>query len=80
MSASVFKLAEKKFKLTGYKGLKGLEQLFLKADRTYIKGVHCRGLVDALDMEVICPKIKGEIEGLEKMIKGYKVGRGGMKK
>lgn len=69
-----------RFKLSGYKGLKGLEQLFIKAGRTYIKGAHCKGLVDALDMEVIYPRIKDEVVGLEKMIKGYKVDRGGTKK
>jgi len=57
----------KRFKLTGYKGLKGLQQLFLKAGRTYIKGTHCKGLIDTLDMAVIYPKIKKSVEGLEKM-------------
>lgn len=37
--------------------------------RTYIKGTHCKGLVDALNMEVIYPRIKDEVKGLEKMIK-----------
>ena len=67
----------KDFRMSGYKGLKGLEQLFIRAGRTYIKGIHCKGLVDALDMEVIYPRIKGEVEGLEEMIKGYKGSRGG---
>lgn len=58
-----------RFKLSGYKGLKGLEQLFIRAGRAYIKGTHCKGLIDALDMEVIYPRIKDEVEGLEKMIK-----------
>ena len=40
------------------------------AGRTYIKGTHCKGLVDALNMEVIYPRIKDEVKGLEKMIKG----------
>ncbi len=70
----------KDFRMSGYKGLKGLEQLFIRAGRTYIKGIHCKGLVDALDMEVIYPRIKGEVEGLEEMIKGYKGSRGGTKK
>ncbi|MCD7715386.1 MAG: hypothetical protein LUI39_02895 [Lachnospiraceae bacterium] len=50
-----------KTKLPAYKGQKGLEQLFLKANKTYIKGVQCKGLVDALDMEKIFPHICREI-------------------
>jgi hypothetical protein len=51
----------KKTKLSGYKGQNGLKQVFLKANRTYIKGIRCAGLVDALDMNVIFPKICGQI-------------------
>lgn len=51
----------KKQKLTGYSGQSGLKQLFLKAHKTYIKGIQCAGLVDALDMSVIFPKICGQI-------------------
>ena len=58
----------KNIKMTSYKGLKGLEQLFLKAGKTYIKGVRCKGLVDALDVNVIYPRIKDDIESLEKLI------------
>ena len=39
-----------KFQMKGYSGQKGLEELFRKAKRTYIKGSACKGLVDALDM------------------------------
>ncbi len=53
-----------KTKLPVYKGQKGLEQLFLRANKTYIKGVRCKGLVDALDMEKIMPHICGEIQGI----------------
>lgn len=51
----------RKVKLSGYKGQNGLRQLFLKANRTYIKGIRCAGLVDALDMSVIFPEICGQI-------------------
>lgn len=51
----------KKTKLSGYKGQNGLKQLFLKANRTYIKGIRCAGLVDALNMNVIFPKICRQI-------------------
>ncbi|MEE3393846.1 MAG: hypothetical protein VZR23_09285 [Lachnospiraceae bacterium] len=55
----------KKFSMTGYTGQKGLEQLFRKANRTYIKGTECRGLVDALDISVIVGKIRSEITKIE---------------
>ncbi len=51
-----------KAKLPVYKGQDGLKQLFLKANKTYNKGVLCRGLVDALDMDKILPHICGEIQ------------------
>ena len=51
----------KRFKIAEYKGQKGLEQLFLKAKRTYIKGVKCVGLIDALDLDAILPRIEKEI-------------------
>ena len=59
----------KKFKMTGYKGQKGLEQLFLKANKTYIKGIKCEGLVNALNLEVILPKIEKEISNLLRLLK-----------
>lgn len=62
----------KKIKMTDYKGLKGLEQLFLRAGKTYIKGARCKGLVDALDMDVIYSRIKDDIENLEKLIVAQK--------
>ena len=55
----------KKFKMTSYKGQKGLEQLFIRANKTYIKGVRCNGLVDALDLNIIIPNIQEEISNLE---------------
>ena len=59
----------KKFKMTGYKGQKGLEQLFLKANKTYIKGIKCEGLVNALSLEVILPIIEKEISNLSRLLK-----------
>ena len=59
----------KKFKMTGYKGQKGLAQLFLKAKKTYIKGVRCNGLIEALDLSVIIPKIEDEIVNISELIK-----------
>ena len=55
-----------RFQMTGYSGQKGLEELFRKAKRTYIKGSACRGLVEALDMSVIIGRIRSEIQKLEK--------------
>lgn len=60
---SFLKIA-KRTRLDHYKGQKGLEQLFLKANRTYIKGVRCSGLVDALHMETIVPHIQDEIKAI----------------
>lgn len=51
----------KKIKMAGYTGTKGLESLFNKGNRTYIKGTKCEGLVKALDIEVILPHICSEI-------------------
>ena len=59
----------KKIKMTGYKGQKGLEQLFLKANKTYIKGIKCEGLVNVLNLEVILPKIEKEISNLSRLLK-----------
>lgn len=47
----------KKQKLIDYKGQNGLKQLFLKAKKTYIKGIRSAGMVESLDMNVIFPKI-----------------------
>lgn len=58
----------RKFKVTGCKGQKGLSQLFLKARKTYIKGVRCNGLIEALDLNVIIPKIEDEIVNISEVI------------
>ena len=50
-----------KMGVSAYKGQKGLVHLFQKANKSYIKGVRCKGLVDALDMEKIFPHICREI-------------------
>ncbi len=47
--------------MSGYKGQNGLKQLFAKANKTYIKGVKCVGLVDSLSMKIIFPKICNQI-------------------
>lgn len=59
----------KKFKMTGYKGYKGLAKLFLKAKKTYIKGVRCNGLIEALDLDVIIPKIDSEIVKISELLR-----------
>ncbi|MBR7045750.1 MAG: hypothetical protein IKI23_08850 [Lachnospiraceae bacterium] len=59
----------KKFKMTGYKGQKGLAQLFLKAKKTYIKGVRCNGLIEALDLDVIIPNIESEIANISELLR-----------
>ncbi len=51
----------KKTKLTGYIGQQGLKDLFNKANKTYVKGIRCDGLADALDMNVIFPRICDQI-------------------
>lgn len=50
-----------KLSASTYKGQEGLKKLFLKANKTYNKGVRCSGLVDALDMDKIFPHICSEI-------------------
>lgn len=59
----------KKFKMIGYKGQKGLAQLFLKAKKTYIKGVRCNGLIEALDLDVIIPNIESEIANISELLR-----------
>lgn len=59
----------KKFKMTGYKGQKGLAQLFLRAKKTYIKGVRCNGLIDSLNLNVIIPNIENEIANISELLK-----------
>lgn len=54
----------KKFKITGYAKTKGLQTLFNKANKTYLKGTRCDGLVRALDMEKIFPYICPEISAI----------------
>lgn len=51
-------------KLGKFKGQKGLAQLFLKSNKTYIKGTKCNGLVECLDVEKILPKICSDIRPL----------------
>lgn len=48
-------------KMTKYNGVKGLEKLFTKANKAYVKGNRCGGLVNALDIEKILPNICDEI-------------------
>lgn len=50
--------------LKGLTGLQKLKKLFLKANRIYQKGHKCAGLIDALNMDVIFPKICDEIKPL----------------
>lgn len=54
----------RKTKLTGYQGTKGLQDLFKKANRTYVKGNNSTGLVQNLDFKKIFPKICPEIKSL----------------
>lgn len=54
----------KKQKLDGYHGTSGLQQLFKKANKTYVKGNNSMGLVQSLDFKVIFPKICSEIREL----------------
>ena len=56
-----FLQAPKNDKIEGYKGQAGLERLFVKYNKTYIKGSKCSGLVDKLNMNIIFPKVCGEI-------------------
>jgi len=57
------------FQMNGYSGQNGLKDLFRKANRIYIKGSACKGLVDALDMSVIVKSISSEIQELEHELK-----------
>ena len=54
-----------RFQMKGYSGQKGLEELFRKAKRTYIKGSACDELIKALDMSVIISHIGTEIKEIE---------------
>lgn len=57
------------FQMNGYSGQNGLKDLFKKARRVYIKGRECKGLVEALDMQVIVNSISSEIEELKKELR-----------
>ena len=59
----------KKFKMDSYKGQKGLAQLFLRAKKTYIKGVRCNGLIETLDLNVIIPHIESEIVNISELLR-----------
>lgn len=52
----------KDFKMEKYTGLEGLQDLFARSNKTYIKGGECKGLVKALNigkiLSVICPKLQ----------------------
>ena len=50
-----------KTKLSGYKGTVGLQQIFKKASKTYVKGNSSNGLVKALHFDIIFPQICSEI-------------------
>lgn len=51
----------KKLTLKGYHGNNGLQNLFRKANKVYIKGNACKGLVQALNMSSILPEICKEV-------------------
>ena len=55
--------------MKGYSGQKGLEELFRKAKRTYIKGSACKGLIDALDISVIAGRIRSGIQPQKELIR-----------
>lgn len=57
-------------KIVGKTGLEQLKFLFKKANRTYIKGAKVSGLIEALNMDVICNDKCKEISQLCKMV-GY---------
>lgn len=46
-----------KTKLKGRNGLDKIKNLYNKANKTYFKGNKTSGLIDSLDMEIICDKI-----------------------
>lgn len=47
----------KKTKITGATGLIKIKNLFKKVNRIYIKGTRVNGLIESLDMELICNKL-----------------------
>ena len=53
-----------KVDISAYKGYIGLVQLFKKSNKNYTKGVRCKSLVEALDMNKIFLHICGEIHVL----------------
>ena len=50
--------------ISRYHGLDGLQKLFFKANKAYVKGAYSKGLVDSLHMDVIFPKICSQIHTL----------------
>lgn len=49
-------------------GAKGLQQLFHKAHKLYIKGNECDGLIQALDIEKIMEQIVDEIQDVRNIL------------
>lgn len=58
----------KSFKMKKYTGLQGLQDLFERSNKTYIKGGECKGLVKALDMDKILSQICPQLQKLCKLI------------
>lgn len=59
---------DKKTVIQPHSGTSGLERLFKKAGKTYIKGGKCKGLIESLNMDKIYPHIKGEIDGIYRIL------------
>ncbi|MBQ9240361.1 MAG: hypothetical protein IJ164_03360 [Duodenibacillus sp.] len=57
-----------KTRVENFRGCKGLQELFRKAGKVYVKGSSCKGLVEHLDMSVIAPAIAEEINIIKGML------------
>ena len=58
----------KNTKIKGQSGQEKIKDLFRKANKTYVKGQKCEGLIDALDMEKILTDIPEELNKVYKIL------------
>lgn len=55
-------------KLKGKNGQEKIKNLFKKANKTYIKGQKCEGLIDNLDMKVILKEVPDELKAIYRIL------------
>lgn len=57
-----------KIKIKGQSGQEKIKDLFKKANKTYVKGQKCEGLIDVLDMEKILTDVPEELNKVYKIL------------